>query len=217
MDMKQENKKRNYKIAVIVLTVIMILSIIGIVISIVKIVSGDTKKETITVNQVVFSEGEDDIVDMVTNEEEAYNYIAKNADSIGIDDMNNVAYKDTKGSVDSVFYSFQQNYKGIPVYGSHITVMTDYEGNVLMTSADYLPISDETSTSATVTAADLKTSIKNNFEKNYGFNNVKDIKLDELTEERMKVIWHINLILDLKMERAIVVIQLLRMLIVVRF
>ena len=71
MDMKQENKKRNYKIAVIVLTVIMILSIIGIVISIVKIVSGDTKKETITVNQVVFSEGEDDIVDMVTNEEEA--------------------------------------------------------------------------------------------------------------------------------------------------
>lgn len=185
MDMKQENKKRNYKIAVIVLTVIMILSIIGIVISIVKIVSGDTKKETITVNQVVFSEGEDDIVDMVTNEEEAYNYIAKNADSIGIDDMNNVAYKDTKGSVDSVFYSFQQNYKGIPVYGSHITVMTDYEGNVLMTSADYLPISDETSTSATVTAADLKTSIKNNFEKNYGFNNVKDIKLDELTEEQL--------------------------------
>lgn len=185
MYMKQENKKKSYKIAIIILSVVIALSIIGIIVSIVKIVSGDTKKETITVNQVVFSEEEDDIVDMVTNEEEAYNYIAKNADSIGIDDMNNVAYKDTKGSVDSVFYSFQQNYNGIPVYGSHITVMTDYEGNVLMTSADYLPISDETSTSAIVTATDLKASIKDNFEKDYGFNDVKDIELEELTKEQL--------------------------------
>lgn len=182
MDKMQENKRKNYGTVIIILSVVIVLSIIGIIVSIVKIVSGNTEKEIIPVNQVVFSEEEDDIV---TNEEEAYNYIAKNADSIGIDDMSNVAYKDTKGSIDSDFYSFQQTYQGIPVYGSHITVMTDHEGNVLMTSADYLPVSNETDTSSTVTLSDVKKSIKKDLEKDYGFEDVKDIELENLTKEHL--------------------------------
>lgn len=191
MGNKQE-KKRQYKIFISILVIVILASIVGIVIGSVHLSKGKTKEISLTSNLEMF-EGSGE--EYVNSEEEALEYIEKNADSLGIEDVNDIEFTDTKSSKDNTYYNFEQYYGEIPVYGSKITVMTsnsdqdgiDKTGKVMLTMGDYTKVDSSTPTKPTVSEATIKKKLKEELEKHHDFEKVKDIKTDELSKEHLVI------------------------------
>ena len=188
----KQDKRKKYKIIISILITIILASIAGIVVGSINLSKGKSEDVKVSSNLAIF-EGTNE--EYVNSEEEALEYIERNADRLGIDDVNDVEFTDTKSSKDNTYYNFEQYYGEIPVYGSKITVMTsnsdkdgtDQSGKVLLTMGDYTKVDDNTPTEPTVSASKIKKKLKEELEKNHDFENVKDIKTDELTKEHLVI------------------------------
>lgn len=88
----------------------------------------------------------------------------------------------TKSS-DLTYTRFQQNYKGIPVYGQTVVCVTDKDENVVSVTGNVEDINEEISTTPTVKKEDVDEKIKTYLSENYSITDA-EFKYD-LTEQNL--------------------------------
>lgn len=176
------------KKAIILLSICIALSLCGIVFGAIKIVAGNSK-ESIELHQTdqVILEG--DGTQTLLSKEDAFQYLADNADAFGITDAENtLAFKEESGALGNHYYNYNQVYKDIPVYGNQLIVMTDSDGTVLMSSGVYKAIDDNVDITPSVTKDKLKDCIKDYLTSVIALTNVTDVKISgSLSEDELVI------------------------------
>lgn len=161
-------------VAIIILSICIVLGLGGVVFGIAKM--GDEKIEPKVGKQMVL---EGDGSQMVTSQEEAYQYLVDHADYFGIrnpEDTLHFAEKSEALGYD--YYDFTQTYNGeMPVYGNRIVIMTDQDGKVILTSGVYEELDDDIDLKAEVSESELLEGAKDYLESVIQYKNVDNMML----------------------------------------
>lgn len=179
-----ENTKKNkrVKIQVIAIAILILLSVVGIITGGIKLYQANKETVSISKSEVVIIENEEGTV---TSDIEAYDYIVNNASKLGIENIDNIKFDDSNSVLNNNYYDFLQTYQGIPVYGRKITVMTDENGGVLLTSGNYSEVSSEISTIATISNEDIRLNIENYIADTLKIENAENVEISGISEKNL--------------------------------
>lgn len=171
--MEKIMKKRKIT-AIICLMLCLVLGISGLSVGIVKAVEQTEEPIELTATDQIILEG--DGSETVTSEDEALQYLINNADSFGIvDGEETLEIKNTISDSDGSVYKFQQNYKGIPVFGKGISLKTDTDGTVLMSVGNYENITKDINVNPTVSKDLIIDAIQQYMVETMKFESVSDV------------------------------------------
>lgn len=167
----RNHKKKNKKLFVIILSVI--LSVL-IVISSVFVVSWIKNKDVLAfehANYNCFTEGFTDV--LVFDEKTALDAVESVSDILGIKDVQKELEVVSVNTVDGdSFYRMQQYYNGIPLYGKTITLGAYEDGTAAALTSNFTPVYKDIPTEASKTLYEAQESIKSYFQNdNVEFNN----------------------------------------------
>ncbi len=107
--------------------------------------------------------------------------------SLRADDL---SVKNVSQDLEETYYRLQQSYKGIPVYGRTIVVITDKEGNAEGVTSNVISVPESVSVTPTVPKDTIEKNVKKYLKKNYGLDD--SVELSEISEENL-VIYNLDM------------------------
>lgn len=147
----------------------------------VTLIRSDNSEEPYTVSNYGTIQGKFTDIS-INNEENAIEAVRDAAEILG---LGNAAEELTVNRTDTVdnltYYRLDQNYKGIPVYGSSFVVVADENGEALCLSSHANEIDESISITPIVTQEQINSSIAAEFE------GISDIEVPEITNDMLVI------------------------------
>lgn len=121
----------------------------------------------------------------VVDEDSALAAIGDVAQVLGIENVNaEFSNCEVNTVFSNIYYKFQQEYKGIPVYGHSVIIGADESEKAITLSGNYVP-TDDIPTSPSVKEEDIRLSIEKYIRTSLGITNAENIFVEKISDNNL--------------------------------
>lgn len=130
---------------------------------------------------------------VITDAQSAIEAVKASADELGLENAADELTLKKESTVNGItYYRLQQNYKGIPVYGSEVVVCTDRRGKMLITNNNCKDVAKEIPLVPTIKKELVEKNLLVYLTTNHGIADIDNIEINDLLSENLVIYFCVN-------------------------